>query len=650
MVLRFRFVLLMLAIGALACGSFPIGQPAPAPTATLYVPPTAPPIPTRPHLTPTPPLESPTPTVSAPGGAAPGAPTSVVPTATPVPGQPAEIVLGSLRDGTMAIYFMSAVGHLVDRFQIDPSLGKVVWADVSPDGARIAFVPVQGTGQLSNGIFVSDLDGGNLIQLTQGDGQHPRWSFDGSLIAYSCNAATDICVMTPHGGNQVNLTPNTPSADLYPSWVPDGRIVFMSSRDLSAEGLFSDIYIMDLSGANLVRLTTDQPAYNAYPSVSPDGSRIAYESDRDVEAGSDIYIMGIDGQNNVRITSDPLWNQNPVWSPDGTRLLYAAPDEDSNVDLYVVNADGTGATRLSANPAEDGGRRLGHAWLRSPVAMRSPATEQLNRWRVTPPRGTSAVTNAVLFATSSFNCDTCLETGIYTVSLDGSNLTPLRIDGTFPAWAPGFDRFAYVHRGELYIANANGSQPTQITGAVMNLAAPQWHRGGRNIVADCTPYGQHDVCLVDTEDGRVRNITPEVVYGTGIPYPYWLGDAELVLGQTRVDLSANITGTLPRVGRVSPDGARIAYIRSQQLYIANVDGSNEVRLTDDATTKGFPVWSPDNQLIIYTVAPGDGYLYLYAVRAAGNAEPYALVAPPMTSGPIGRPDAVGTWLGYSFAP
>jgi Tol biopolymer transport system component len=80
--------------------------------------------------------------------------------------------MGSLRDGAMSIWFVSGIGHLVGRFDSDPSLGKVVWPDVSPDGTRIAFVPVQGTGQLSNGIFVSNIDGSDPVQLTEGDGLH----------------------------------------------------------------------------------------------------------------------------------------------------------------------------------------------------------------------------------------------------------------------------------------------------------------------------------------------------------------------------------------------------------------------------------------------------------------------------------------------
>jgi TolB protein len=548
------------------------------------------------------------------------------------------------------VYSLTGDGNLVSPLPLPESLGNVAWPDVSPDGTRIAFVPIQGSSLLSNGIFVASVDGGNLAQLTEGDGTHPRWSPDGSLIAYTCNDGTDVCVMAADGGDQTNLTADSTAADLYPSWTPDGRIVFMSSRDLSTRGRFSDIYVMDVGGTNVTRLTTDESAFNGYPSISPDGLSIVYESDRDLETGSDIYMMDIDGQNNRRITNDSVWNQNPVWSPDGAHILYAAFDDGGNLDLYQISIDGTSTIRLTSHYGEDGGLRFGHAWLRTPIAMGNAEQERGNAARARPPRGSSALSNMVLFATNSFNCEDCLETGLYLVGFDGSNLTRLPVEGQFPAWEGGFDRFAYIRNGELWIANADGSEETQITHAYASLSAPVWDAESVTIAADCMPYGQHDVCLIDPETGLVHNLTPEIVYGTGIAYPYWLNDTELVLGQTKIDLEAQITGLLSVVGRASPDGTRIAYIRSRQLYVANIDGSNEVQLTRDATTKGFPVWSLASNLIVYEVAPGDGRLYLYAIRADGVNGGYLLTPQAISPGPEERPTSISAWLGYSFGP
>ena len=40
------------------------------------------------------------------------------------------------------------------------------------------------------------------------------------------------------------------------------------------------------------------------------------------------------------------------WSPDGTRIAFGS-NRDGNGEIYVMNADGSGQTRLTNNPAED---------------------------------------------------------------------------------------------------------------------------------------------------------------------------------------------------------------------------------------------------------------------------------------------------------
>jgi hypothetical protein len=207
-----------------------------------------------------------------------------------------------------------------------------------------------------------------------------------------------------------------------------------------------------------------------------------------------------------------------------------------------------------------------------------------------------------------------------------------------------------VDGGDLYIANANGTEPTQITHAYMNLSAPQWNPDDLTIAATCTPYGQFDVCLIDSETGAVRNITQEILFGAGIPYPYWISGDTLRLGPTEIDTAGLITQTLPASARLSPNGNLLVTVENRQLVVMNPDGSERLVLTSDDTTKGFPVWSPDGSLILYTVAPGDGGLYLYAIRANGASPGYAVVPRPIAPGPPTRPASIDFYLGYNWAP
>jgi len=631
MLTRSQPVFVALALAAISCSFLPIGA-SPA-TATPYLSPTPPSVPTHLFLSPTP--------------AAPEAPTA---TPTPIPSQVGVIAFGSVRSGKMGLYTLTADGKFLQQLEFAGVPDQLTWPEVSPTGEQIVFVGVQGSSLLSIGLYVAKTDGSDVTQITEGDGKDPAWSPDGSLIAYTCNQNSDICMIKPDGSGQVNLTADSFASDSFPAWTPDGRIVFQSNRDLSSNGLFSELYIMDVGGTNVRRLTTDGTAYNVSPAVSPDGTQIAYESNIDVGQGSELYVMNLDGSNRTRVTIDDVWNQDPVWSPDGSLLLYAANDETGNLNLYQIGADGSNRLQLTQETSEDGGVRLGHSWINEPITLTNLSPEFQPPVLTQVPRGSAPVTNAILFATNSFNCSDCLETGIYSVGFDGANLNRLPVDGLYPAWSHSFARFAYIDGGDLYVANANGTQPTRVTHTYLNLSAPQWNIDDRTLAATCTPYGQFDVCLIDSETGAVSNITQEILFGTGIPFPYWISDVTLGLGANEIDDTGLITQSLPSPGRLSPNGNLLVAVENRQLVVMNPDGSNKVELTSDNTTKGFPVWSPDGSLIIYTVASGDGRLYLYAIRTNGAAPGYLLVPRPIAIGPSVRPASIDFYLGYNWSP
>ena len=72
---------------------------------------------------------------------------------------------------------------------------------------------------------------------------------------------------------------------------------------------------------------------------SPDRTRIAYSSMR---SGSyDLYVVDADGRNPRRITVDPGSEGEPVWTPDGARLIYTFTPSGGAPQLVSVRADGT---------------------------------------------------------------------------------------------------------------------------------------------------------------------------------------------------------------------------------------------------------------------------------------------------------------------
>jgi Tol biopolymer transport system component len=62
--------------------------------------------------------------------------------------------------------------------------------------------------------------------------------------------------------------------------------------------------------------------------------------------------MEADGSGAVRLTNNPADDDHPAWSPDGARLAFVSW-RDGNAEVYVMDAGGSGLTRLTDNPAND---------------------------------------------------------------------------------------------------------------------------------------------------------------------------------------------------------------------------------------------------------------------------------------------------------
>jgi TolB protein len=113
---------------------------------------------------------------------------------------------------------------------------------------------------------------------------------------------------------------------------------------------------MNPDGTGVTRLTHSVGS-DWLPAWSPDGTKIAFTSDREDPGctficNEEIYVMNADGGGQTRVTSNPASDLGPDWSPDGSKIAFESY-RDGNYEVYVMNADGTGQTNLTNNPASD---------------------------------------------------------------------------------------------------------------------------------------------------------------------------------------------------------------------------------------------------------------------------------------------------------
>ena len=89
------------------------------------------------------------------------------------------------------------------------------------------------------------------------------------------------------------------------------------SKPIPAAAGEYQITLLCPDGQNPTRLTTNSTV-DDQPVWSPDHSKIAFASQRD--ADWEIYVMDADGGNQTRLTHTPGTDFLPVWSPDGSKL------------------------------------------------------------------------------------------------------------------------------------------------------------------------------------------------------------------------------------------------------------------------------------------------------------------------------------------
>jgi TolB protein len=284
-----------------------------------------------------------------------------------------------------------------------------------------------------------------------------------------------------------------------------------------------------------------------------------------------------------------------VWSPDGRKLAFTS-NRNGNDDVYVVNSDGTGLTRLTTHTASDGSP----TW--SPDSQKIAFTSKRDGY-----------------------------SDVFVMNADGTNpvnLTRTVADEYDPIWSPVGNKIAFRSYRDgftkLYMINADGTNQVRLTNSLVHESNASWSPDGLKLTFDSYSMSEvdwmehYELWVVNTDGTGLLNLTPRNAAGDSMPA--WSPDGKkLALASTRYGgsqygvnyemytINPNGTGALRLTFEVqnhngaswAPGSDRIVYIsdpggnyNNYEIFVINADGSNKVRLTTNTTQDYYPEWQP----------------------------------------------------------
>jgi TolB protein len=274
----------------------------------------------------------------------------------------------------------------------------------------------------------------------------------------------------------------------------------------------------------IIERLTNHPAEDMLPTWSPDGKKIAFASKRD--GNLEVYVMNADGSGIKNLTNYSGNDSGPSWSPDGKKITFASR-RNGNADIYIMGADGSNVKRLTNHDADD----------------------DMPRWS---PDGKKI----------TFQSKRDGKWDIYVMNADGINVKRLTKHDTdkrlstgscMPSWSPDGKKITFesgIGNVEIYIMNADGSGIKNITNCSAADTNASWSHDGKKIVFQSNRDKEKDkmfnpdIYAMDADGSNVKRLTNHNA-GNGQP-------------------------------SLSPDGKKIAFTSKKdgnmEVYVMYLDG------------------------------------------------------------------------------
>ncbi len=349
------------------------------------------------------------------------------------------------------------------------------------------------------------------------------------------------------------------SGDRYISvaWSPDGtRVVvnFPAAEDDYGNVIESPdhgLFVVDSAGNELWRITLTGDS----PSWSPDGMRIAYDDNDGVwrgdQGGFAVYTVNADGMGARMPIGEWRGGTGPVWSPNGTQIMFRSPTGPFSAGLAVAGLDG------------------GEAWLIDEYCEESQDPDD---WYPQCQYQTGVWSPNGQEIAYTYGDD------IHVVHSDGSRTRRLVSGGEDPNWSPDGQWMAYISTSSA--EEASSDEPRQLW--VVETAG-----GMSEFVADIQPWsafvwspdstqlayvaGSGTSAGVIMVEAPTSNSSPVPVSPPNSSSPAWSQDSSRIAFSSRGDAQLN------------PEG-------DTEIFVVRADGTNLIQVTDNAHDDYRPVW------------------------------------------------------------